>query len=215
MPERQGFLSTLVRIHTKREMSKPLFGKPSIKYGQTFIISGYIFQVGGILGAAFHDKLTPFLTVYNGTTLLDKAIADMEGHWMEEIMGVWDDVNSLNEFVMAFEDKRFGLPPDSLGSIAAYGTKKLDNDTAFFLPWNFGMMGAALGLMKPDTYRQWFENGYKVDPEKWARAHKAGLAIPAEPDVVTYEQSEQDALDMFLPFASEFLPEFNEVLVRT
>lgn len=206
----------MVRVHTKREMHKPLFGKPQIKYGQTFIIAGYMFQLGGLLGAAFREDLEPFLTVYHGTYNINQTIQSVPDD-LDEVTQFGDSVNTLNEFVIALEDKRYKIPEGSLGSMAQYGTRKLDHDIAFFIPWNLGMLGATLGLMRPEIYKRWFENNFKIDQESresWNRAHKAGLNIPAEPDVVTYEEAEQDAFDMFIPYVGEFFPEYNDVLAR-
>ncbi len=205
----------MVRIHTKREMHKPLFGKPQIKYGQTFIIAGYMFQLGGLLGAAYREELEPFLTAYHGTPNIDATIQSVPTD-LEQVTQFGDSVNKLTDFVIALEDKRWQMPEGSLGSIAAYGTRKLDHDIAFFIPWELGMLGATLGVMRPETYRLWFDNNFRVDPERreaWSRAYKAGLNIPEEPDVVTYEQAEQDALDMFSPFVGEFFPEYKDALV--
>ncbi len=197
-------------------MHKPLFGKPQIKYGQTFIIAGYMFQLGGLLGAAFREHLEPFLTAYHGTSDIDATIRSVPTD-LAQVTQFGDSVNTLTDFVIALEDKRWQIPEGGFGSVAQYGTRKLDHDIAFFIPWELGMLGATLGLMRPETYKRWFENNFRMDQERrasWDRAHKAGLQIPAEPDVVTYQQSEQDALDMFIPFVGEFFPEYRNVLVR-
>lgn len=213
--DRAGFLPTMVRIHTKREMHKPLFGKPQIKYGQTFIIAGYMFQLGGLLGAAFQENLEPFLTAYHGTPNIDVTIQSVPTD-LEQVTQFGDSVNTLTDFVIALEDKRWNIPEGSLGALAEHGTRKLPHDIAFHIPWELGMLGATLGLRRPETYRTWFENNFRISPERresCIRAHKAGLNIPTEPDVVTYEELEQDALDMFIPFVGEFFPELKDALV--
>src|SRR5437773_9357890 len=109
--ERTGFLPTMVRVHTKRQMHKPILGKPQIKYGQTFIIGGYMFQLGGLLGAALRENLEPFLTAYHGTTNIERTIESVPTD-LEQVTQFGDAVNTLNGFVMALEDKRWKVSKD-------------------------------------------------------------------------------------------------------
>jgi hypothetical protein len=202
-------------MHLKREMHKPRFGKPQIKYGQTLMMSSYTFQTGGLLGATFFDEPTAFLTAYNGAEQVDESLRFVETR-LDDVLQFGDLVRTLSEFVSAYEDKRLKVPTGSSGMLQ-FGTKKLDIETAFYIACDFGMLGATLGLERPDIFGEWFEANYAFDEERsesWRRMHEAGLAIPAEPNAMTYGEAQQDALDMFVPFSSEFFPEFKDVLVQ-
>ena len=214
-PERPSFLALVIQMHLARESVKPRFGKRWIKYGQTIVLASYTFQIGGLLGAAFHHEPEPFLMAYSAPELPEESMHFVEAR-LEDVLQFGDSVRTLNDFVLAFEDKRVGAEHGSSGAMQKHGTKKLDMGMASFIAWEYGIYGASLGLFRPAIYHDWLDANVMTDPqrrERWTRMHEAGLAIPPQPDEVTYGQAERDALEMFKPFVSEYYPEFHSVLV--
>ena len=85
--------------------------------------------------------------------------------------------------------------------------KKIKSETAAELAWQYAEQGAALGAIYPHVVRKMFQRAHATIPkEKWERAHAAGLDIPPQQDLMSYEDVEEGE-DEVLP--SLRMPIFN------
>ena len=90
---------------------------------------------------------------------------------------------------------------------------KLTPATAENMAWEFSSDGAALGAIHPDMIRRMFDQAHAAIPkEKWERMRSAGLNIPPEQDVMSYEETEQGENEGFMAYCQQCCPDLYSVL---
>lgn len=198
----QGYARVLARVRIEGQLNKSLFGKPYLKYGQLYVMGGYFAQLGGILGAKHSANLDAF-----GDALM--AVSGPPGamkKYFTEIAKALVEGSPLDS--ITFTD----LVGDSQ-NLLQHGMEKVDPGTAEELIWQYSIQGAALGSLYPERIRSIFERTHKrVPKEEWERAHSAGLNIPKEQDVMSYEEVEEAEDEVFMRYCQECRPDLYPVL---
>lgn len=81
-------------------------------------------------------------------------------------------------------------------------------DQAEELAWQYAGDGAALGAIHPNKLRGMFERQHALVSKKvWDQARAAGLDIPPQQDVLSYEDIEFGEDGVFMDYCQQCCPE--------
>lgn len=90
---------------------------------------------------------------------------------------------------------------------------KLPTNTAEELAWQYSEQGAALGAIYPHMIRTMFDQTHAaVSKNQWERARAAGLNIPPEQDLMSYEETEEGENEMFTDYCRECCSDLYSIL---
>jgi hypothetical protein len=117
------------------------------------------------------------------------------------------------DYVGADIVKRVRYAGDALTYFTEHGMDKLTPANAENLAWEFSSDGAVLGAIQPDMVRRMFDRTHAPFPkEKWERMRPAGLNIPPEQDVMSYEETEEGENKEFMAYCQQCCPDLYSVL---
>jgi hypothetical protein len=191
-----------------QEMTKPLIGKPYLRFGHVVGLAGQLFQDSALLAAKYSSLPEAFVARFASD---DQDCATATRFLLNEgIAGVKADLvetDSFLSFVMRRTAEMMDWKGDPWSYMSKNGMEKFPPQSAhkFIEPYVFS--GAAIGLADPARARTMYEIQYSErDPEKWKFAHESGLAIPATPDFKTYEEAESEVSEMFGNYLREYCP---------
>ena len=214
MEKLSGFARVVSRTRVNQEQNKPFIGKPYLKCGQCLGIWAYFFQLGGILGAKHRLSLDAFGHAFLGATGEPGAVerffiavaSDLVRHSISDSITFGDYVN--REF-----RRRMGYAGDPARFFLEHGMDKIPPETAAELAWQYADQGAALGSIYPDILREVFERSHAVVPrEQWDLARTAGLNIPSEQTLMSYEETEEGENGVFMAYCRECCPDLYSIL---
>ena len=204
---RSNFGNVLLLTHLRRSLTKPLLGKPWIRYGQVLGVSGYLFTASGMLASRFCNSLVPFVSAYVST----EEGAETASHYL--VSELFPTLNfseakssGIANYSMQKESERVGLKdkPELLLKILA---DKLSQEQALETIAVYMYEGTALGLCDPKLFRELYDWPLtNFDRENWDQARAAGLDIPESPDQVPFEELQNDLVQMFTEYCAEFCP---------
>jgi hypothetical protein len=209
-----GYARILARTRVEQQQNKSFLGKPYLKYGQCYALWGYFFQLGGILGAKYSAKLDAFGPAFLGARGEPGAVKQfftevakrLVTHSLSDSMTFYDYVSA--EFI-----SRIGYTGDAKIFFFKHGMEKIDPKTAAELAWQYSEQGAALGAIYPHIVRKMFEQTHAVVPkDDWEQARAAGLDIPPEQDVMSYEETEKGEDEVFMAYCQECCPNLHSIL---
>jgi len=211
-----GYARVLARIRVAQEANKPMLGKPYMKFGQCCHVWSYFFQLGGILGAKHSANLDAFGTAFLGAhgpsgavkTYFTKAVKSFISNTLTDSMRFFDYVGT--EFIGRVE-----YSGDYLTYFMEHGMDKIPPDTAEELAWQYSDQGAALGAIHPHIIKEMFDRTHaEVSKEEWEAMRSAGLDIPPEQDIMTYEEIEEGENEAFMEYCQQFCPELYTILSK-
>lgn len=209
-----GYARVLARTRVEQQVNKPFLRKPYLKYGQCYGLWGYFFQLGGILGAKHSANLDAFGHAFLGARGPSGAVKTFFTEVAKRL--VTDSVSdsmTFADFVGAEIIGRVGYTGDAHRFFFDHGMEKLRPNTAQELAWQYSEQGAALGAMYPHIIRRMFEQTHAaVSKEDWERAHAAGLNIPPEQDLMSYEETEEGEDEVFMAYCRECCPDLYSIL---
>ena len=209
-----GYARILARTRVEQQQNKSFLGKPYLKYGQCYVLWGYFFQLGGILGAKYSAKLDEFGPAFLGARGEPGAVKQfftevakrLVSHLLSDSMTFYDYVSA--EFI-----GRVGYKGDAKSFFFKHGMEKIDPETAAQLAWQYSQQGAALGATYPHIVRKMFEQTHAAVPkEDWEQALAAGLDIPPEQDLMSYEETEEGEDEVFMAYCQECCPSLYSIL---
>ena len=192
----------------EQQQNKPFWGKPYLKYGQCHALWSYFFQLGGILAAKHATNLDAFGSAFLGASgkpgAVENFFTDVAARIMMNFeigsMKFWDYVSA--EFI-----GRVGYSGNPTDYFLQHGMDKIPIETASELAWQYAEQGAALGAIYPQMVRTMFERTHAtVLNEKWEAARAAGLDIPREQELTTYEETEQADDAVFMAYCRDCCP---------
>ncbi len=214
MEKVRGYARILARARVQQEASKPWFGKPYLKYGQCYGLWSYFFQLGGILGARHSSNLDAFgpafLGAYGPPGAVSKFFTEVAKRLIADSV---KDTMKFQDYVSLEFTKQVGYTGDARTYFTQHGMETLPAETAEELAWQYSESGGALGAIHPQVVRQmFFQTHTPVSKEKWQQARAAGLDIPPEQDVMSFEETEKGENEAFMLYCRECCPEFYVVL---
>ena len=209
-----GFARIMARTRVEQLCNKPIFGKPNLKQGQGLALWGNHFQIGAVLGAKHRDQLDAFGTAFLGAQGEPGAVGRYFTDLAESLLAdSITDTMTTHDYVGANLTKRVEYTGDWQTYLAEHGMDKLKSDTAEEVAWQFAGDGAALGAIYPDVARKMIEQTHRAIPkERWEQYHAAGLDIPEEQDILSYEEIEEGEEQLFMAYCQECCPELHIVL---
>jgi len=193
--------------------NKRLFGKPYLKLGQCLGLSGYLFEVGGILGAKYAGKLDAFGPAFLGgpPRAQKSACIDMANKLLSD--------NRLNEsttffdFVQAEFASRMKHKGDPRDYCLAHLMDRIPLDAAAEFAWQCAVRGVAAAAIHPKVFRAMFEYTYRPVPkEEWQWAYAAGLDIGPEQPRRSYDEAEEAENKNFTEYCQEYRPDLYAIL---
>jgi hypothetical protein len=213
MEEIRGFARTMARMRVGQHLTKPFMGKAYVKYGQCLGILGYCFQLGGVLGAKHRDNLDAFGHAFLGATGHPGAVERFFTGMANDVVGKSIDSMNFGDYVTAEFSRRLGFTGDPAAFLLKHGMNKLLQEQAEELAWEYAGEGAALGTIYPRQLREMFDRQHAAVPrEQWDFARAAGLDIPVDQDVMSYEETEEGENGVFMAYCQQCCPELYAVL---
>lgn len=187
-----------------------------IRFGRFLIVCSFLYEAGAILGRARRDKLM----------LLAKIIPVEEGREhgfinflqrlaRERLEKFGKEPTSFINFVMSTELEKVGL------SLTASNFKTLKK--AMEEKWPLaktepfiilrGEEGIGFGSCFPElTEKMWRRTYEAIDMDQWSEARAYGLTLPEKPPKMSFEEQEQNVLEMVATYVSEYYPELVDPL---
>ena len=202
-----GYARILIRYRIEEAQTKRIFGKPYLKLGQCYLLWSYFFQLGGILGAKHSSNIDAFVHAMFGVresaeSVLTETAARLVPHSVDNTM-------KFSDFILKRLMQSTGTHDLPLKALMS----KLSSETATAAAWLDAMDGAAIGALHPDLIREMFaRSNAPRSKENWDRARAAGLDIPPEQDVMTYEEVEKAENEMFMHYCRECCPDLYAIL---
>ena len=217
MEKISGYVRVLARTRVGQEVNKPFLRKAYVKYGQCYFVWSYFFQLGGILGAKHSDNLDAFGHAFLGMHGAAGAVKTYFTEFAQSILTkTLNDSMTFWDYVGVESAGRMGYSGDFLNFLMEHGMEKLSPDTMEELAWQYSEQGAALGAIHPQVIKNMFNHTHsEVPKEKWELARSAGVNIPPEQDMMTYEETEQGENEVFMEYCQQCCPELYSILLKT
>jgi hypothetical protein len=211
-----GYARFWARIRVEQQVNKPFLGKPYLKYGQCYGIWGYFFQLGGILGAKHSANLDAFGHAFLGAQgpsgAGKKFFTKVAKHLVTDSVS---DSMTFTDYVGAEFIGRVGYAGDAHSFFFEHGMEKVPPNTAEELAWQYSEQGAALGAIYPHIIKKMFDQTHAVVPkEDWERVRAAGINIPPEQDLMSYEETEEGENGVFMDYCRECCPDLYSILSK-
>jgi hypothetical protein len=209
-----GYARVMARTRVEQEMNKPFLGKPYLKYGQCWAVWSYFFQLGGLLGARHSANLDAFATAFSGAHGEPGAAERFFSEVANSLMAKPVSDSTPLDYVGAEFIGRLGHASDPWSFFFENAMQKIKPDFAEELAWQYATDGAALGAMYPGIFREMFERMHAARPkENWERARAAGLNLPVEQDVMSYEEAAEGEDEAFMDYCRRCCPNLYSILI--
>ena len=214
MDQISGYSRVLARVRVKQVVNKPLLGKPHLKYGQCHALWGYFFQLGGILGAKYARHLDAFGNAFLSARGKPGAVKDFFTADADRILAEFPiDSMTFADYVGAEFIGRVDYTEDAATYLVQHGKDKISPDTAEELAWQYSQHAAALGATHPDTIRDMFARTHVIVPkDRWQDARSAGLDIPEQQDLMSYDETEEGEDQAFMEYCRTCCPTLHTIL---
>ena len=214
MEKISGYARVIARARVQQEASKPFFGKPYLKYGQCWGLWSYFFQLEGILGGRHSANLDAFGPAFLGMLgppgAVNQFFTEVAKRLVAESV---KDSMKFQDYVSLEFTRRVGYTGDTRTYFVEHGMEKLPSSTAEELAWQYSESGAALGAIYPQVVRQMFIRAHAPVPnEKWQQMRAAGLNLPPQQDVMSFQETEQAENEAFILYCRECCPDLYGVL---
>ena len=207
MSNQQGYAWDLAEYRVRQEWHKPLLGKPFVRYGQCLSMAAYFFQMGGVLGGRYRDKLDEFGWAFLGWHGEAGAMSRYFGKVAKPMLPKVAKCSAILDYITWTQGEKLGFEGDVSDLLLEYGMRKVKPETAIQMCWNYAEAGTVLGATEPSEFRRLFEEtNKKVDEGSWQFARASGLDIPEQQDVMTYDEVEQEEAESFLDYCQQYAP---------
>ncbi len=208
-----GYVGVLAKLRAAEWQRRRWFGEPYLYLGQCIALTGYFFQLGSLLSVKHRVELAAFVHAFLGLTGEPGAAERYCDMAMESIKPLLEQSKSIHEFVEAELKQRLAFCGDSTEFLMKHGMAKIRIPDAAEMACQFARSGTVLGALRPATVRTMFDETHRAVPRAdWNRARAAGLAIPTEQDITTYEQVEKDEDDLFMEYCRTCCPSLHSTL---
>lgn len=202
-----GFAFAMAEYRVQQERQKPFLGKPFVRYGQCLFMASYFFQLGGILGGRFRDRLDDFGWAFLGMRGEAGAMGRFYGEVAKVMLPQLAECLTISDYVSRTQSELLHFKGDRSELLVQQGMQKIKLDSAAHMCYNYAQGGSVLGALQPDHFKQLFEETHKkADEESWQRFRAAGLDIPEQQDVMTYDEVEQEENESFMAYCQQCAP---------
>lgn len=210
--KRSRFSQVLAEHYLRGYVQKRLLGGSYIQLGHLLSVGGFLFEMGGILGRAFRDKLADFAEAYTGEEGRGHDAATFIQEQGQRVVARAPEARTITELFMISE-MRTDEPDRSAEEWAIWNLgvagQKLKIKVVGQLSVLYGIRGAGVGSVYPELFEELYVNSYaNMDENDWSRAKSAGLDVPEEPPAyIPLAERERETVEGFLEFCQEFHPQ--------
>ena len=192
-----------------------ILGQSKVKLSEVATFGSWCYSQAAILGMIVSNEPDQFIRIIWDPERIDRYWEFVEKE-RDEIDNATADVTGglgYNRMITGYSEL-YG-PATMAGAVASNSLKKLERLADAGMPisdagarWSVDTaMGLGVGIRRPDFVQGCLESEANPDRESWARAHEAGLDIPAEPDPMLVGERVDGALALCPAFFNEFYPE--------
>jgi hypothetical protein len=211
MEQIAGYARVMARTRIRSEARKRLLGKPFVYHLQGVGLWGYMLQLGTVLGARHRSHCTTFGLAFLGSPELDRDT--FETFFENSVRPVLERADSFRDYVAVDFTRRAKHDGDPYDFMIALAKAKLDLESAEEIAWQYAVQGASIGSVQPNTGRALYERTHRpVPPDEWSRWHAAGLDIPKEQDIISYDEVDSSEHAVFIEYCRGCCPDAHAVL---
>lgn len=197
-------------------IQKGFIGGTYVAFADFASMSGYLFQSGAIIGAAFSNRVDLLAQVISEAGKESSAIEYIQKEAKNRLEGfekAHGQLRSLTTFAFEEEWKTVGI--SSLDFTIADGKKiaklsqqKVKVEEAGQVISMWGLIGIGFGTSFSELTESLYRSSNEpVDPERWAMMRKAGLGISEKQEVISFEEQTEIQLSMMAEYSKENLPD--------
>jgi hypothetical protein len=194
-----------------RLREKGMFGKPFIRLGTVFTLSGWLYETGAVLGRFWKDKIP---VVYSMFEVEDKR-EEFTQYWHDQARNRLEKYGgqprTFTIFVLQTDlDILMGKKLEDLEpkDFVKIGEKKLspnEGNQWLRLIETSMIEGIMFGSLYPDLTHIMLVNEYeKIDVDSWKEARKYGVTLSEKPPQMTVEDKEKEAVEMARDYVMEY-----------
>ena len=189
-------------------LEKGLFGRQFVRLGRVFMLSGWLYEKGAILGRFWKDKIPVVYSMYE----VDEKRGDFTQYWQNQVKNRLEKYGEQPRTFPIFVAKRdldifMGM---KLEDFIKIGEKKLSRDETnewLRLIESSMIEGIMFGSLYPDLTHTMLMNEYeKFDMDSWREARKYGLTLSKNPPQITAEDIEKEAIELARDYVKEYHP---------
>jgi hypothetical protein len=208
MEQISGYSVIVAKATVKQITTKPFFGKAYVKFGQSYALWCYFFQIGGILGAKHSHRLDAFGPAFMGARGESGAVETFCSSYAAQLIRQFPlDAMSFDDFVISHFMSRINCTDDPKTYAIQHGNENFEPELCEKLAREYSMQGAALGAMYPDIIRNMYARTHKEENDKnWQYARRAGLNIPGRQDTMSYKETEEMENQEFMEYCRTCSP---------
>lgn len=224
MPYKQGQISLVnfLSIPVINKVTKTrLFGGRYLHLSDVFKVCSHLYLTGAILGRARRNNLNTLakILVVPGTEeenmnwLQERARARL-AKFRNEVGG---EPDTFDEFILSGGLKGVGLIPTKGRESYTHEDKKIDfnmkvpSEIAEYGMKTCLLEGICFGGSFPELTERMYEKAKNAE-DAWTDTWAHGLAIPKELTAMSFEEAEENILQIVAAYASEYYPELLDPL---
>ncbi len=210
------------------EAGSRLLRQRSMKYSEVAMIGCWCFKQAAILGMVVSRDPDEFIPMVWNPSKIDRFWEHVDGELdridqvvLERASAAQDSAalgadTSLGYIRLMTEYRDIYLVVDAFAAaVAARNLRELARPANSRVSLADALMrwprdtaiGLGLGILRPDSVRACLEAAGNPDRESWAQAHKAGLNIPPEPDLMSADEQTESVLQICRLFFQEYYPQ--------
>lgn len=210
-----GYARVIAKTRAQSEQTKPFLGKPYLKYGQLFVLSGYCVQLGAVLASRHRDHLDEFGHAFLGATCQRGAALRYFEAEIESQLALISEPASFPSFVFASHRKTYVCEGDSSKFLREFGSFKFPIEAASDMAWRLATQGAVFGATRPELARRMYEQTHRERTAaelEWFR--QLGLDIAAGQERMSWDELAKCEDELFKDYVEHCCPQHRHVLCR-
>lgn len=206
-----GYALALASFRLQKESHRRFLGlgKPHVLAGGCLTVSGYLFQIGGMLGRKYACKLDIFAYAFLGAAGEPGAIERFfRTLTQQRVLPLLNKSSKVFDFVLREMMNRASFQGDMGDFILASARQRLDIPLALDITQEFASYGAALGAIYPERLVALLQRSFARRPdEEWEQMYRAGLDISEQQPDFNYSDFEAMEDSPFLEYCHRCCPE--------
>jgi len=210
-----GYCKILAKTRVNQLVNKPVFGKPYLYFGQSYILWSYFFQLGGILGNLYKKHINEFVDAFLGIKGDNNAIMN----FLSEINnGIGKtlllETLSIEKYIEEEYIMRTGFIGDSTQFLFKNIKRKIPPEIVVENSWQHSRDGVAIGIIDLETFISMFNRSNRIiSEEKWKHARAMGLDIPEKQDILSYNETEVIENNLFMEYCQQVRPDLYNIII--
>jgi hypothetical protein len=211
-----GYSVIISKASVEQITTKPFFGDAHVKFGQCHFLWGYLFQIGGVLGAKYSHRLDTFGPAFMGARGAPGAVEKYCSLLGAELISQFPlDTMTFSDFVIKEYLSRIKCKDDPTTYLIQHLKDKFLPENCQSLAREYAMQGAAIGAIYPAIIREMYSRTHgEVRDKRWQEARRAGLDIPEQQSRMSYQECEEMEDQEFMEYCRTCCPTLYATLQR-